>query len=94
MALGLTCLRRGQFTLLQVRQDGFRQHPLDPLGARFLDASGAELPDGGGALIHLDRVDLDGLDPAVRAARILVACDVDNPLLGPLGAAGRGEGRV
>ena len=27
------------------------------------------------------------LVPAVRAARILVACDVDNPLLGPLGAA-------
>lgn len=60
---------------------------LSALGARFLDASGAELPNGGGALINLDRVDLDGLDPAVRAARILVACDVDNPLLGPLGAA-------
>lgn len=60
---------------------------LAALGARFLDASGAELPDGGGSLIHLDRVDLDGLDPAVRAARIRVASDVDNPLLGGLGAA-------
>ncbi|MGN7156352.1 glycerate kinase [Dietzia cercidiphylli] len=60
---------------------------LSALGARFLDSSGTELPDGGGALVNLDRVDLDGIDPAVRASRILVACDVDNPLLGPLGAA-------
>lgn len=60
---------------------------LSALGARFLDSSGARLPDGGGALVHLDRVDLAGLDPAVLGARILVACDVDNPLLGPLGAA-------
>ena len=60
---------------------------LSALGARFLDANGDELPDGGGSLVHLDSVDLSGLDPAVRAARVLVACDVDNPLLGPLGAA-------
>ena len=60
---------------------------LSALGVRFLDSDGNELPDGGGSLLHLDRVDLDGLDPAVRAARVLVACDVDNPLLGPLGAA-------
>ena len=39
------------------------------------------LPD-----IH-ERVADDEHVPAVRAARILVACDVDNPLLGPLGAA-------
>lgn len=60
---------------------------LAALGARFLDARGDDLPDGGGALARLERVDLDGLDPAVRAARIRVACDVDNPLLGPVGAA-------
>ena len=34
-----------------------------------------------------DRVDLSGLHPAVAGARIVVACDVDNPLLGPHGAA-------
>ena len=60
---------------------------LSALGVRFLDSDGNELPDGGGALRRLATVDLDGLDPAVRAARVLVACDVDNPLLGPLGAA-------
>ena len=60
---------------------------LSALGVRFLDSDGNELPDGGGSLVRLDRVDLDGLDPAVRVARVLVACDVDNPLLGPVGAA-------
>ena len=33
------------------------------------------------------RVDLAGLHPAVAETRIVVACDVDNPLLGPHGAA-------
>ncbi len=60
---------------------------LAALGVRFLDAHGADLPDGGGSLVDLDRVDLTGLDPAVRAARFRVASDVDNPLLGPIGAA-------
>lgn len=60
---------------------------LSALGARFLDAAGDPLPDGGGALVDLDRVELDGIDPAVRDARLTLACDVDNPLLGPLGAA-------
>src|SRR5947208_1174405 len=57
------------------------------LGARLLDAAGAELPPGGGALSTVDRVSLDGLHPRVREARIVVASDVDNPLLGPHGAA-------
>lgn len=57
------------------------------LGARLLDASGAELPRGGAALSSLDRLDLSGLHARVRKARFIVACDVDNPLLGPQGAA-------
>jgi glycerate kinase len=57
------------------------------LGARFLDRDGAELPPGGGALIHLDRVDVSGLDPRLRAVDVVVASDVDNPLTGPRGAA-------
>jgi glycerate kinase len=60
---------------------------LEALGVRLLDAAGNPLPRGGGALADLDRVDLSGLHPAVAGARILVACDVDNPLLGPHGAA-------
>ena len=60
---------------------------LAALGARLLDARGRDLPDGGAALLDLDRIDLSGLDPRARAARWTLAADVDNPLLGPRGAA-------
>ncbi|TXK41955.1 glycerate kinase [Nonomuraea sp. C10] len=56
------------------------------LGARLLDAGGRELPRGGAALRDLDRVDVSGfLD--VSGVTFVVASDVDNPLLGPHGAA-------
>jgi glycerate kinase len=57
------------------------------LGARFLDADGRELPEGGAALARLARIDIDGLDPRLAQSEILVACDVDNPLTGPRGAS-------
>jgi len=56
------------------------------LGGRFLDASGAELPDGGAALAALDRIDLSGLDVRLERTRFILASDVDNPLLGSQGA--------
>jgi glycerate kinase len=60
---------------------------LAALGARFLDASGTELDPTPEALVRLERVDLTGLDPRLRAVDLAIACDVDNPLLGPHGAA-------
>lgn len=57
------------------------------LGARMLDAAGEPIGDGGAALLELDRVDASSLEPSLRSVRVSVACDVDNPLLGPLGAA-------
>lgn len=57
------------------------------LGVRFLDAAGADLPEGGAALARLARLDLSGLDPRLEFAQVLVACDVDNPLTGPRGAS-------
>lgn len=57
------------------------------LGARFLDASGRDLPPGGRALGDLDRIDPSGRDPRLDAVKIVVASDVDNPLTGPRGAA-------
>lgn len=57
------------------------------LGMRFLDAKGRELPEGGGNLIHLARIDASRIEPLVAKARIDVACDVDNPLFGRRGAA-------
>lgn len=60
---------------------------LTGLGARFLDASGAELTLGGGALTGLVRANLSGLDARLADAEIILASDVDNPLLGRRGAA-------
>lgn len=60
---------------------------LAALGARLLDAAGEPLPDGGAALARLARVDLTGLDPRLAGTRVVLASDVDNPLLGPSGAA-------
>ena len=56
------------------------------LGARLLDASGTELPRGigGGRLGEVVSVE----PPVLPAGTTIdVACDVDNPLLGPHGAA-------
>ncbi|HEU4566785.1 MAG TPA: glycerate kinase [Marmoricola sp.] len=55
------------------------------LGARVLDSSGREIGEGGGALADVAAVDLSGLHLA--GFRLTVACDVDNPLTGPTGAA-------
>lgn len=60
---------------------------LQALGARLLDADGHDLGPGGGSLGRLARVDLTGLHPGLARARLTVACDVDNPLTGPHGAA-------
>jgi glycerate 2-kinase len=57
------------------------------LGARFLDAEGVELPDGGDHLAHLDRVDPTGLDPRLARCDIEVACNITNLLCGPRGVA-------
>lgn len=55
------------------------------LGARLLDADGVEVGEGGGALADVASLDLSGLH--VAGLRFTVACDVDNPLTGPAGAA-------
>lgn len=60
---------------------------LTGLGAGLLDDHGRELPPGGAALAQLAKVDLSGLDPRLHSSQIILASDVDNPLLGPTGAA-------
>jgi glycerate kinase len=57
------------------------------MGARLLNSRGELLADGGGALRELARIDAAGLKSALCGAEVLVACDVDSPLLGPGGAA-------
>lgn len=60
---------------------------LRALGAVLLDDQGNELGEGGGELAGLARVDLAAARARVTGVSLLVACDVDNPLTGPTGAA-------
>jgi glycerate kinase len=60
---------------------------LSALGIRFLDKNGADLPPTPAGLGDLGSIDTAGLDPRLAGTHITVLCDVDNPLLGPHGAA-------
>src|SRR3984957_8695357 len=59
---------------------------MQALGARLADDSGREVPSGGAALTRLAAVEWPGLRdwPGIE---FVLASDVDNPLLGPAGAA-------
>ena len=59
---------------------------LQALGARLTDDKGRELPPGGAALARLAKLDLTKLRD-LSGVEFLLASDVDNPLLGPSGAA-------
>ncbi|WP_062993675.1 glycerate kinase [Nocardia anaemiae] len=59
---------------------------LQALGARILDADGAELSTGGAVLVRAAQLDRTGLHPRIASANFTLACDVDNPLLGSTGA--------
>ncbi|NGZ87216.1 glycerate kinase [Duganella aceris] len=60
---------------------------LQALGGRLIDAAGAELNAGGGALAALARIDLSAMDKRLKECVFDVACDVTNPLVGPRGAS-------
>ncbi len=57
------------------------------LGVRFLDKRGRDVPDNGRGLLRVASIDMAGLDSRLDNVRVEVACDVDNPLTGPRGAA-------
>ncbi|UYV50744.1 glycerate kinase [Priestia megaterium] len=57
------------------------------LGAKLLDANGAEIKEGGGSLDQLTAIDLTNLDSRLAKVKVEVACDVDNPLTGETGAS-------
>jgi glycerate kinase len=56
------------------------------LGARLRGADGGALPEGGAALSRVAAVDLTGIHAGLADARITLASDVTNPLLGEHGA--------
>ena len=57
------------------------------LGVKFLDRYGKPVGHGGGMLGEVASIDMSGLDERIRETKIMVACDVTNPLTGPDGAA-------
>ena len=57
------------------------------LGAKLLDADGAEVARGGFALANVVEVDVRDLHPRAKEVEFIVACDVANPLLGKEGAS-------
>jgi len=58
------------------------------LGARMLDSQGREISRAsGGQLRNIAEIDTSDIDPRIGKCTMRVACDVDNPLLGPRGAA-------
>jgi len=57
------------------------------LGVKFSGKFGDLPVQGGGALGEVDRIHMEGLDPRIAGTQVIVACDVTNPLTGPLGAS-------
>jgi glycerate kinase len=60
---------------------------LQALGIRFINGHGELLTDFPGGLADLSWIDTSGLDPRLAGIELTVLCDVNNPLLGPQGAA-------
>ena len=60
---------------------------LKALGIRFLNEQGNELVMLPSGLIHLDSIDLFGLDERIMKCELIILCDVENRLLGEQGAA-------
>ena len=59
---------------------------LTVLGIRFLDGPGRELRTPV-ELTGLAAIDVSGLDPRLKDTSLTILCDVENPPLGPTGAA-------
>ncbi|MGE6260922.1 glycerate kinase [Heyndrickxia sporothermodurans] len=57
------------------------------LGARLINSKGEEIEFGGGSLSHLKKIDRTKMDSRLSQVKFIVACDVDNPLLGEKGAS-------
>ena len=57
------------------------------LGVKFFDKDGIDFVPVGESLINIESIDVSGIDPAIRNAKLNVICDVDNPLYGENGAA-------
>jgi len=60
---------------------------LQALGFRFLNKAGEEIASGGLAIANLRKIEVSGADKRLPECSFQVACDVDNLICGPRGAA-------
>jgi len=60
---------------------------LSALGIAFTDANNNKIETNGAGLQQIKNINIDALDPRLKECEIMVACDVDNPLCGELGAS-------
>lgn len=60
---------------------------MQALGVSFHHQQPRELAWGAGELSEISAIRFEGLDPRLQHCKIDIACDVDNPLIGPRGAA-------
>lgn len=60
---------------------------MQALGVRFMDEFGYEIGLGGEALTRMVSIDCSNMDPRLAQVSVVVACDVDNPLIGTNGAS-------
>jgi glycerate 2-kinase len=60
---------------------------LQALGVQLLNREGQPIGFGGGELENLVDIQTDGMDPRIAECQFVIACDVDNPFIGPNGAS-------
>ncbi len=60
---------------------------ISALGGKLLDANGTEIEPTGAGLAKISCIDLSNFDKRIYQTEILIASDVDNPLIGQNGAA-------
>ena len=60
---------------------------LHALGMKFIDKEGKVLSPGGGFLSELEKIDTTFFDERISESKFIIACDVENPFVGPNGAS-------
>ena len=59
---------------------------LKSLGVRFCDEEGNDVGEGAQALSKINKIELSCIHPLIKECKFQVACDVNNPLCGEMGA--------
>lgn len=83
----LRALSTGTGDLIRAALDHGARHIILGMGGSATVDGGVGILTASGIRISDSEIDTSGMDPRLAATRITVLCDVNNPLLGPFGAA-------